>query len=1408
MFCYLGIRAKDTFVVVHPSESVGIICSICKRTFGTKKSLKRHYKDVHKGNPQANGFGRNKIRVSETDGLEAGRSLLAESGVNTSNVRSQVLVETRNGCNNSEKVKISKQKKTLSPSSRNIKAKVSREELKTDSKKKLVNGDTKKTGKETKQGKRSFKGKEKGKGSNEVMKTVNKPRKVLTGKKIVVVENKESVSGLKNTKKSTKIEKWIKIDKKKSGSVKSKDIANKKGEIKPKWKKMDPELKKVAVENTKRKELEENSNKGKPVKGISCKNAGGLEIGSKKNSKVVNKVQQKESKLSSMKKDQEETMPFKCDECGEGFRNMFNLKKHLPVHSIIKYHCYRCEDVFMNMRSLTKHLLVHEDEAPVADHMHRCRTCSQGFKTSRMLRGHMLEHERVEGLESSIASSKSKVKPHDSNALAFKGNQKVGPINPSLNEPLQSGKGTDFRGGSKCIVKNIDEVPGRGNLERVEERECNTSKEFNDGKQNNLNCASCQISFQSYTEFKDHVIECHINLGDLSLQCDKCSEVFTSETEVVSHLAKAHGMSHREARVIVRQKEREAVLCGSRAKVPISSLQVSCDVPSVVDGRDNCADTKICAVQVEVLPPGSLSTSLCHQMIADLDEKGCEFTNQNQQSIGIERKEPTEDCRSKEKDLCALNSELQQPSCNSLCSEEGCDLKNEQGDDINKKQTINVEIEGAHEKLIPNEADLLDSRNESCDNSKSLAYEKSCFLQEQESRDILQALFIDVEEESPGVVGQNISKDVEHSQSYEEEKMNNNNRRLVSVKRSSDIGICNAPLRSIKGGKHTLRCEKIGFSEDDNMRSSITCLVKSKDLIGENCRAKQRNNGDRFAGPLIDMSFVHSEDGRDPVYDTRFGSPFVDQWTSKGNVNIGSSIADEGVFVPFARRKASISGERRILEAINAGRKKNVSSPKRKIISGSDCSRYLQIGSESDNIDARGYLENSGSSSHRGKKRQQELDSEYGSLERTKKCKGVKPSKRRKRRWMFGKINKHAKRNRVVNNQTKATCEEPVLKQIDDTAPLLLEENQNVFPASNPSTERKRRGSCGTSDEVILSCDTAYEVKDCAANAELVDTDYITKQESATNNEQFTANGGISSLVRDTETRACVNDIFESQEGPLRKMCQGDEAGIGSDSSKGDDFGCKTSSMETSPLASLIYIPRRAAIAGQGKMQQANKSRKITTGSIDKKIIAKTIGRKKEGDISLVFSSKESLAKEAARQSQKSRQKSQFTDLVRWKKSTSSSSFNGVYIDHMLSSENVELCQCCSSSSCLKAGNGVPRSSIVSNQKKLVERNESISNDDAKKLKCDSCGKRFHTMYFLRLHEKRHSGDGHVSKVQTSSSTRTIVFRCKICAQALSSKLALANHMKSCRSHGKQQGTSANKLKTKRRGVKQRKSPD
>ena len=1336
------MRAKDSFVVVHPSESVGIICSICNKTFTTKKSLKRHCKYIHKSSARSKSIARNQDKIAAANGSGAKDGPHIENSVGYSNSRSQSHVPAEKECKKSEPLKLSEQKMALNTLSKSIKAKTSKNEPKPVSKKKPVKVDIMKSGVGMKRGKISLKNSkenERVKSLSKVNKTImEKSKNVLAGKKVALVNSKSSSSNVKFTRKPLKTEKVVKLDKTKSADLKTQKIESKTGRIISTSKKAN-EPKKVTLKDRSQQELTEIRKKEKAAMIVDTKAA---IIVDKKNEKNVNKAQGKQQpKLPLIKKELEIVMPFKCDECGEGFRNMFNLRKHLPIHSIIKYHCYRCEDVFMNMRSLTKHLLIHEDEAPVVDHLHRCRICSQGFKTSRMLRGHLLEHERVEGLESSVSSSsKYKSKSFDSKHTAIKVNQKS-EHSHSLYVPNEDSKRETITKESLSASQNMDKDFVLKNSEKVLEKDLSASKEFNGKEQDSLLCTSCQLSFQGYTQFRHHVIESHINFGDMSLQCDKCSEVFTSEAEVISHLVKEHELTYREARVVVRQKEREAVLCGSRAKVSAASQHVSCDSSGCVNVHDDFNDPKVRLVRSDSPFHDDCSPSLCKEESTGFE--GRLLADERQQSVEIEKTKSVGDCYGSDGDLPLVNKEDIETRDDSLCFMDAHDLNTEkEGRDFIGHQKIDTDIKGVDENLVSNEIDRIKTGGDSCIDLKDPATEKSCFLEEQESRDILQALFIEVEEENPSVLGQDIAE---------------------------DSGVF--PVQNC----------------DDSFNRS-------------ECKTEQTR-----------------------VNDAKVGANASKQCTGKGKETIDSSVVEANVFAPFIRRKASICGERRILEAISAGRKKVDNLPKKRIYSGNElgCDYDLHNGPEIDNAlsvnskEQRETLQLVGGGRFaenpmRGRKRKPLLNSKHccpneqqtwnGTLGQANNFKKVRHSKRRKRCWMFGKIHRHAKRN-----QAKKSGEKTVLKQISDVSPVLWDECQNICQSPKPNTDKKLIDPCITPEEVVVSNCTASEVKDCPLNGRFVESDCSEKQECTTQGECCTADGSREVQSKESESKSCNIKLNGCREETLKEPFQSDTTRQVSGSDKADIPNCSTEWTETSSLASLIYIPRRAAVAGQGKMQRASKSRNISCPSDAG--IDKPVSRKR--DVSVVFSNSSSLAKEG-RNSQKRRGKSHFTNVKKRRKSKAGSNLNNLCLDDELSGgEKFDAYTSCSSFSCLNAESGGQRSEtslILSNKKnKPVKWNE--SSDINKKLTCNSCGKRFNTMYFLRLHEKRHGGDEQESKkVHASSGKRAAVFRCKSCNLDLSSKVALANHLKVCHGHRKHQRASSTNVNGKRYKVQLPKS--
>ena len=333
--------------------------------------------------------------------------------------------------------------------------------------------------------------------------------------------------------------------------------------------------------------------------------------------------------------------PYKCQECGLGFRNKTNLSKHTPIHLMMKYHCYRCNDVFLNMRSLTKHLALHEDEPPSNDHVYRCRICSQGFKTSRQLRRHMTDHERMEGLVDTLVPKK-------------------GSTNKDLSSPQVE---------KKFIDKNSKDI--------------------------DLKCGPCQVTFGNYLKFKEHVLDKHIALGDLSLQCSKCNEIFTSDVEVRKHLISTHKLNAREARATVRQKEADAVFLGLRA--------------SILEGPK------------EGKKAGSPEQTYCN-LKSGLDTESLDTLNSEASS-------------SVQKDSKMLDIDRQ----NEAVSDDEFVENKSNVDPFNKRKEN--KITERHSESVETD------RSEKGFISATDDENKSCFLEEQESRNILQALFIEVDGE-------------------------------------------------------------------------------------------------------------------------------------------------------------------------------------------------------------------------------------------------------------------------------------------------------------------------------------------------------------------------------------------------------------------------------------------------------------------------------------------------------------------------------------------------------------------------------------------------------------------------------------------------------------------------------------
>jgi uncharacterized Zn-finger protein len=77
-----------------------------------------------------------------------------------------------------------------------------------------------------------------------------------------------------------------------------------------------------------------------------------------------------------------------CDVCEKRFRDSYNLKKHVHIHTNEKpYECDVCEKRFTQSGNLKRHMRIHANENP-----YQCDVCEKRFRESGHLQYHMRIH--------------------------------------------------------------------------------------------------------------------------------------------------------------------------------------------------------------------------------------------------------------------------------------------------------------------------------------------------------------------------------------------------------------------------------------------------------------------------------------------------------------------------------------------------------------------------------------------------------------------------------------------------------------------------------------------------------------------------------------------------------------------------------------------------------------------------------------------------------------------------------------------------------------------------------------------------------------------------------------------------------------------------------------------------------
>ncbi|KAG1946766.1 zinc finger protein 646 isoform X1 [Pimephales promelas] len=275
--------------------------------------------------------------------------------------------------------------------------------------------------------------------------------------------------------------------------------------------------------------------------------------------------------------------PHRCDQCGRGYRHPCSLLNHKKSHKTGVFRCLVCQKRYYNLLALKNHQRTHFDLK-----RHKCEECGKAFKIQKQLINHLRLHEehraktgnRDQRVQSMSHPNGARYEGGPSQLQAMRmGDPKIQnpPVNTNYGQPqdfkkpyagaraqqVDDGSGRRPFACDQCgrTYRHAGSLANHKNLHKIGEYHCNVCNSTYPNRlamKNHLrmhfalkkySCSDCGRGFRNQRQLETHTgnqlcKDLPVPLPGPSVQtaappteyeCDGCSQVFTTTTDLASH---------------------------------------------------------------------------------------------------------------------------------------------------------------------------------------------------------------------------------------------------------------------------------------------------------------------------------------------------------------------------------------------------------------------------------------------------------------------------------------------------------------------------------------------------------------------------------------------------------------------------------------------------------------------------------------------------------------------------------------------------------------------------------------------------------------------------------------------------------------------------------------------------------